>query len=86
VVFENCVIKNFATALNVDDMTKIEFNNSRIENCNLGMDILGDDVKIDFKDSSITDFVTYGILRYSGKFEKDFQKVLDVNNDGDLKR
>ncbi|XP_070494638.1 protein nessun dorma [Chironomus tepperi] len=85
VVFENCVIKNFATALNVDDLTKIEFNNSRIENCNLGMDILGDHVKIDFNSSSIIDFVTYGILRYSGKFEKDFQKVIDVNNDEDLK-
>ncbi|KAL7030399.1 hypothetical protein ACKWTF_006641 [Chironomus riparius] len=85
VIFENCVIKHFATALNVDDMTKIEFNNSRIENCNLGIDILGDNVKIDFKDSSIIDFATYGILRYSGKFEKDFQKVLDVNNIDDLK-
>lgn len=86
VVFESCTVRNFGTAINIDEHAKVEFNNSKIENCNNGMIILDDDVKVSFKDSSISDFLTYGILRYSEKVDKDFQKNLDVDNADELKR
>lgn len=86
IVLENCTIRNFATAFNLDGSTKIEINNSRIENCSLGMDVLGENVKVSFNSSCIIDFETYGIMRYSEKLDNSVQQVIDVNDENELKR
>lgn len=66
-IFNNCVISNFATAFNVNDMTRLELKSTKIENCDTGINIIGDNVKVVMQKSCILNSNEYPIIKYSEK-------------------
>ena len=83
VTIENCVITGFATGITCDEFTKLSICHSTIRDCNIAIQLLGDEASMSMEKSSILNSDEIGILKYSkvpGAAEK---QALDWNDNSE---
>ena len=80
VKFENCVIKNFATAIYSNCDTKITLKNTNISDCFVGIELL-EECQMEMQDSHIKNCRQYGIMMEKTKnvTEDNVEIVNDFN-------
>jgi hypothetical protein len=81
VLFENCVINNFGTAMNVNN-AKVTIKNCLVKNCNSAI-AFDDDSIVSLQNSKLTDLKEYAIIKYT---KGDVAGLFEATNKDELEK